>query len=177
MLSALLLTTSPGAALSAVSPVVPKPGAAVVEGAARVVDGDTLAVTTLIGVTRVRLFGVDAPESKQLCTRPDGSTWTCGISSGDALRAKVVEAGGSVHCVTLNQDRYGRDVSLCDAGGDDLGRWLVERGWARAYRAYGGSAYAKPEAKARDAKLGMWSGAFTDPWQWRAEQRKGKGRG
>jgi endonuclease YncB( thermonuclease family) len=152
--------------------VVAAPGAAVVAGAARVVDGDTLVIN---GETRVRLYGVDAPETKQLCTRPDGSAWTCGVSAGDALRDKVARAGGNVHCVVLNQDRYGRDVALCDAGGDDLATFLVERGWALAYRAYGGSAFAKPEAAARDAKAGVWASAFTPPWEWRAQQRAAKG--
>ena len=141
-------------------------------GSARVVDGDTLVVN---GETRIRLYGVDAPETKQLCTLPDGSVWTCGVAAGDALRALVAEAGGDVHCVVLNQDRYGRDVALCDAGGNDLGSWMVERGWALAYKAYGGTAFAKPEAVARDNKAGVWASSFTPPWEWRAQQRASKG--
>ena len=143
-------------------------------GAARVVDGDTL---VLDGATRIRLYGVDAPESKQLCTRPDGSAWTCGVSAGDALRSFVADAGGDVHCVVLNQDRYGRDVAICDAGGYDLGSWMVERGWALAYKAYGGSAFAKQEAVARDKQAGVWASTFTNPWEWRAQQRASKGGG
>lgn len=176
LLISALLVGSPGAALATVSPVVAAPGSAVVQGAARVVDGDTLAVTSADGVTRIRLYGVDAPETKQLCTRPDGSAWTCGVSAGDALRTMVAEAGGDVHCVVLNQDRYGRDVALCDAGGYDLGSWMVERGWALAYKAYGGTAFAKPEAVARDKKAGVWASTFTPPWEWRAQQRAGKGK-
>ena len=172
LLISALLVGSPGHALATVSPVVAAPGSAVVAGAARVVDGDTLVVN---GETRVRLYGVDAPETKQLCTRPDGSAWTCGVSAGDALRAMVADAGGEVHCVVLNQDRYGRDVALCDAGGNDLGSWMVERGWALAYKAYGGTAFAKPEALARDNKAGVWVSNFTPPWEWRAQQRASKG--
>lgn len=169
LLLSALLATSPGPALAAVSPVVPAPGAAVVAGATRVVDGDTLVVSG----TRIRLYGIDAPETKQVCTRPDGSAWTCGVSAGDALRAKVAQAGGNVHCVVLNKDRYGRDVALCDAGGDDIATWMVERGWALAYKAYGGSAFAKPEAVARNAKAGVWASELTPPWEWRAQQRAG----
>jgi len=40
----------------------------VVSGAARVVDGDTL----VIGTQRIRLFGIDAPESRQTCRASSG---------------------------------------------------------------------------------------------------------
>ena len=46
---------------------------ATVSGPARVVDGDTLEVRG----TRVRLHGIDAPESKQRC-RSAERTWPCG---------------------------------------------------------------------------------------------------
>ena len=84
----------------------------------------------------------------------------------------MAAAGGAAHCVVLNADRYGRNVALCDAGGDDIATWLVSRGWALAYRQYGGAAFAGEEAKAKDARVGVWAAeSFTPPWQWRAEQR------
>jgi endonuclease YncB( thermonuclease family) len=43
-------------------------------GVPRVVDGDTLEVSG----TRIRLYGVDAPESKQLCTHRNGQEYACG---------------------------------------------------------------------------------------------------
>ena len=43
-------------------------------GVASVVDGDTIEVHG----QRIRLFGIDAPESSQLCVRPTGERWRCG---------------------------------------------------------------------------------------------------
>lgn len=44
-------------------------------GAPRVVDGDTLE----FGSERVRLYGVDAPESKQSCKDRVGKDFPCGV--------------------------------------------------------------------------------------------------
>ena len=57
---------------------------ATISGPARVVDGDTLEV----GDTRVRLHGIDAPESKQRC-RAGGRTWSCGREAAHALARRI----------------------------------------------------------------------------------------
>ncbi len=44
------------------------------KGKPRIVDGDTIE----IGGTKVRLHGIDAPESKQTCQTADGSEYRCG---------------------------------------------------------------------------------------------------
>ena len=46
-------------------------------GVARVIDGDTIHV----GETRVRLEGIDAPESNQTCKRATGEEWACGAEA------------------------------------------------------------------------------------------------
>jgi Micrococcal nuclease (thermonuclease) homologs len=48
--------------------------AAEVSGTLRVIDGDTVDV----GVTRIRIFGIDAPERDQPCTTLSGQNWGCG---------------------------------------------------------------------------------------------------
>ena len=62
-------------------------GAEMLDGRAyRVVDGDTLMV--LDGANRqreIRLFGIDAPESSQLCEAKTGKSWRCGAAAANAL--------------------------------------------------------------------------------------------
>ena len=65
-----------------------------------------------------------------------------------------------------NHDRYGRSVATCSLGGTDLNRWMVFSGWALAYRQYS-VAYVEAEAEAQAARLGVWDGEFTPPWDWR----------
>lgn len=137
----------------------------------RVVDGDTLVVGDARRSRRVRLAGVDAPETKQLCKR-GGGEWACGAAATQALTEHLSKR--SVHCVvTTGEDRYGRNVALCDVGGADVGKWAVENGWALAYKQYGGKVYADAEAAARTARRGVWSSSeFENPWEWRKERRE-----
>ena len=55
--------------------------AADVSGVPKIRDGDH----ALIGKTRIRLAGIDAPAVDQLCLNPKGDRWTCGIAARDAL--------------------------------------------------------------------------------------------
>jgi endonuclease YncB( thermonuclease family) len=57
--------------------------AAELTGPTRVIDGDTL---DLAG-TRIRLWGIDAPETRQTCEGRDGQTYECGRDS----RAVMIE--------------------------------------------------------------------------------------
>jgi endonuclease YncB( thermonuclease family) len=128
-------------------------------GAAQVVDGDTIT----IGMERIRLFGIDAPEGKQSCTR-DGLSWLCGQEAAKALREKV--AGQIVKCDMRDHDRYGRTVAICYLKGEDLNAWLVSEGWALAYKSFS-HRYTTEEESARTAKRGLWAGEFLAPWTWR----------
>ncbi|MCW5748287.1 MAG: hypothetical protein KIT36_19015 [Alphaproteobacteria bacterium] len=55
------------------APAVTKADGDSLVGQASVIDGDTIEIRGL----RVRLWGIDAPESKQVCRR-DGKPWLCG---------------------------------------------------------------------------------------------------
>lgn len=131
-------------------------------GTASVIDGDTLDVHG----QRIRLHGVDAPESAQTCTAKDGQEYRCGQKAALALQDKI--ARRPVTCDARDQDRYGRIVAVCSAGREDLNAWLVRSGWAMAYTQYSRD-YVDEETAAKSARLGIWQGKFTPPWDWRRE--------
>ena len=130
-------------------------GAETISGPARVVDGDTLAVAG----RRIRLSGIDAPESRQTCIR-DGRRWACGQASTHALRRLI--GNGRVRCEALGRDRRGRAVAVCFAAGRDLQRQLFRMGLALAYRRYS-THYVPDEDAARAEGLGLWSSSFVEP--------------
>ena len=49
---------------------------------------------------------------------------------------------------------------------------MVSAGYALDWPRYSGGAYAAEQQQAREKKLGMWRGTFTEPWQWRSEERE-----
>ena len=137
-------------------------------GRARVIDGDTIE----IGAVRVRLHGVDAPESAQSCLA-GGERWPCGQRATRALAGQI--GGRTVACSERARDRYGRIVAGCRHGGRDVNAWLVDRGWALAYRRYS-RAYVNEESSARAARKGIWRGEFVPPWDWRRGERLSRSR-
>ena len=122
-------------------------------------DGDTIR----IGNTRIRLHGIDAPETNQICER-NGKKWRCGRESTKALKTVIGEK--SVSCSKRDIDRYGRVVAVCRAGSINLNAWMVGNGWAVAYRRYSRD-YIADEREAKASRHGMWSGKFIMPWDWR----------
>jgi len=137
-------------------------------GIPKVIDGDTLQ----IDATKIRLFGIDAPEGKQSCER-DGVAWLCGQEAGAYLRKLV--AGLPITCVQRNRDRYGRSVAVCKLpDGRDIGAEMVGAGMALAYRRYGGTIYVSEESDAKAARRGLWVGSFVPPWEWRKIRAAGR---
>ena len=134
-------------------------------GVPRIVDGDTLVINN----TKVRLEGIDAPETDQLCLDAEGKKWDCGISARNLLDKRI--GGRSVNCADKGQDRYGRTLAICYVGAVDVNAWMVREGLALAYIQYS-NAYIREEAESRAARRGMWAGAFIAPWQWRHRDQK-----
>ncbi|WP_212612125.1 thermonuclease family protein [Sphingomonas lacunae] len=153
------------AILFLISPVAAS--AQVIAGQAEIIDGDTLHVAG----ERIRLHGIDAPESQQQCQRA-GANWACGEESTRQLEALVGER--SVRCEARDVDRYGRTVAVCRAGSLDLGQAMVQTGMAVAFTRYS-TDYVADEQGARAGTRGLWASSFVNPSQYRAENRGGGG--
>ena len=78
------------------------------------IDGDTIEVHG----QRIRLHGIDAPKSRQLC-RLGGKPWQCGKDAANAPAQKI--ARRPVTCEDLGRDRYKRIIGRCTVAGEDMG--------------------------------------------------------
>jgi len=150
LVASALLATSPAAAEG-------------VSGVASVIDADTIEIRG----QRIRLHGIDAPESRQLCGSDDGN-WRCGQRASAVLSDKIGRA--PISCRVSGSDRYGRLIAVCFLGREDLNAWLVRNGWAMAYRRYS-TDYIDEKEAARRNRLGIWRGRFVPPWDWRRSNR------
>src|SRR5438876_5994838 len=71
----------------------------IISGPPRVVDGDTIR----IGEVSIRLEGIDAPETDQICLDAHGQQWTCGVTARDRLRDHI--SGREIQCARKGYDR------------------------------------------------------------------------
>ncbi len=132
-------------------------------GRAFVIDADTVEING----TRIRFYGIDAPENGQSC-RVQGAWSRCGQLASMALANKI--GTRPVTCEPKDRDRYNRVVAVCRVGGEDLNAWMVAKGWAMAYSRYS-SDYIQHEREASASKVGIWQGDFVPPWEWRRGKR------
>jgi endonuclease YncB( thermonuclease family) len=136
-------------------------------GQATVIDGDTLEIHG----QRIRLWGIDAPESSQLCRGSDSNLYRCGSVAANGLADYI--GGRVVTCSPRATDRYRRVVAVCSAGGVDLAQWLVGGGLAIDWPQYSRGAYSADQATAARKGSGMFAGSYIEPWAYRACIRSG----
>ncbi|NOV19672.1 thermonuclease family protein [Ensifer adhaerens] len=137
-----------------------------ISGRASVIDGDTIEIAG----KRLRLHGVDAPESWQKCSDGDGGTYRCGKMAANELD-RFLAVSRPIHCDVIDRDRYQRLVGICfRADGREVNRWLVESGNALDWERYSRGNYAGAELTARSSSIGIWRGAFQLPCEARAER-------
>jgi endonuclease YncB( thermonuclease family) len=138
----------------------------IIRGQPTVVSGDTLDFDEI----QIRLFDVDAPEIDQTCLIRGGvETWPCGREAARALSQALDEF--TVSCETMGTDYGGRWFARCSVDTLSLAALMASNGWAvpnqecRCIEVRVWSAFAKSR------NLGIWSGTFVWPWEWRKEHQ------
>jgi len=131
----------------------------------RVVDGDTIIVTHHGKRVRVRLYGIDTPESTQ---------WY-GQNAKQFTSSQVL--GKKVSIEPLAIDRYGRTVALVSVGNLVVNELLVQHGYAWVYGRYCKkpfrSKWKRLEKRARREKRGLWMNPnVIPPWRYRHQKKK-----
>ena len=136
------------------------------------IDGDTLELKSAgvriaaarleamkLNGKRLRLEGIDAPESDQDCETATGDRYACGQAATVTLRELVGKAENlRFESSALSNIRFSARYRVrCG--------WLVSEGLVAAYRQYS-DVYAPLEDEARASKRGMWAGRFVMPWDY-----------
>ena len=129
----------------------------------KVSDGDTIHLTTPEQTKlRVRLYGIDAPETPKINNRT-GRVNKPGQPYGDeawkALESKIM--GKQVRLDIIDIDRYKRSVGIIWLDERNINLEMVIEGYAEAYVEYlrkpYRSKFIEAEEEARSAKKGIWS--------------------
>ncbi|EAI8733131.1 thermonuclease family protein, partial [Campylobacter coli] len=125
----------------------------------RVIDGDTIEISTNNKTSKIRFFGIDAPELKQ----------NFGKKSKAALEKILKDK--EVYIFSKNKDNYGRIVAIVKLKDVDINQFLVSQGYAWADTYYT-NAYIKEQEKAQKNKLGLWKDDNPiEPYKWRKQNR------
>ena len=129
----------------------------------QVIDGDTIH----IGKLKYRFFGIDAPETKQICEK-DNIKIKCGVVAKNVLKNKI---GDKIpECIVKDKDRYQRLVAECFIGKESLSKFMVREGYAVAYTQYSKD-FIEDEKYAKENKLGIWLMTFQIPSEYRKSLR------
>ena len=120
-------------------------------------DGDTVSVLLNRRQYKIRLEGIDAPETGQ--------------DFGAKARKYLGELvqGKQVYGRRTSTDKYGRNLCFLTVGGKRVNHEMVQNGLAWHYRQHSSDTeLAELEADAKSQKLNIWSEAGpVPPWDWR----------
>jgi micrococcal nuclease len=129
----------------------------------KVSDGDTSQVTTPEHTKlRIRLYGMDAPETPKINQRTGkinkpGQPY--GNDSWRALEGKIM--GKHVRLNIIDIDQYKRMVGIIWIGSRNINLEMVQEGYAEVYVEYLKEPYRalflRAEREAKSAKRGIWS--------------------
>jgi endonuclease YncB( thermonuclease family) len=136
---------------------------------ARVLDGDTYIVRHGGMTTKIRLYGVDAPEKGQ----------RFGKEAAEFVEDMLL--GSRVNLVPLGKDKFGRQASIVrSATGETLEEMLLVRGYAWVHPEFCKiprcAAWKENERQAAHRGEGLWSdGDPLPPWIWRKVSKRRNG--
>lgn len=137
-----------------------------------VYDGDTVALVGRgIGRVKVRLYGIDAPETR----KPERPGQPFGEQAKRVLMYKLL--GREVTADVVEKDSYGRIVAVIRLAGKDVNAEMVAEGMAWAYRyhlvAPYASTYIRLEEQARLQRRGLWRDTSPQPpWEFRRDKHR-----
>lgn len=135
-------------------------------------DGDTVVLVGRgLGRVTVRLYGVDAPETR----KPDAPGQPFGSQAKRVLMFKVL--GKEVTAEVQDRDQYGRTVGVLRLAGRDINAEMVSEGMSWAYRQFlsgpHASRYIALEEQARRQHRGLWRDTNPQPpWEFRRGQKR-----
>ncbi len=136
-----------------------------ITGKAYVVDGDTI----IIGEEKIRLYGIDAPEMKQVCYSKLNEPYFCGLKSKNFL--EKLNKDKKLICYYSQRDRYKRIIGDCyNKNKNNINALMVLFGHAVAYERYS-KKYILQEEKAKLNEKGIWQGNFDRPEEWRKKNK------
>ena len=111
----------------------------------KVYDGDTLTLQNNNGIYKIRLAGIDAPESRQ----------AYGNVSRNYLYNMVRDR--FVYAEVRSKDRYGRYVAKIILDNTDVNAEMLRAGLAWHYKQYDNNyEYARLEQEAKRNRRGLW---------------------
>lgn len=130
---------------------------------ARVVDGDTIDVVLQGRTERVRLIGIDTPESVDPRQPVQCFALEASAFAARRLQGRTVELEFDVE----RRDRYGRLLAYVWLGDELFNRTLVRRGFAQVYTFPPNVRYVErllaAQRKARAESAGLWGACPLEP--------------
>ena len=131
----------------------------------KIVDGDTITALDAQNTTiKIRMYGIDAPESKQAFGQKAKQALTTAIAT------KIVTV------IDHGTDIYGRMLGTIWLDGYDTNASMVDSGYAWVYRFEDNAivpGYIKYESAAQKEAKGLWADTNpVPPWQWRQANEK-----
>lgn len=137
-----------------------------ISGQAQITDGDSIKIDG----KRIRLLGIDAPESAQKCFNQKNQEYFCGQVSTAFLKQLIKTQ--KVTCNSPEKDIYNRYLAECFLGEININHEMIKNGMAIIYNLKTASAQLKEmENAAKNQKLGLWQGAFEEPKSFRKRNK------